>query len=241
MKNYLLKWLIISIAVVGIISLFFVFKVQKKNKICAEVEVTFKDNVTPFISEQNIINHLQKDSVTFLGLASYKIDLSKMESSVRKNPFVKDATCYFGLDGTLRIDIQQRNPILRVHPIAKPGYYIDDSGTKFPLSDLYTPNIKVATGYINEDLNKKLYTFTTYVNQSKFWKPFIEHIFVRPNKDIVFTTQIGGHEVVVGDTSRLEQKLNKLEKFYIRASANIGWEAYREINLKFKDQVICRK
>ena len=86
-----------------------------------------------------------------------------------------------------------------------------------------------------------VYTFTRYVNQSTFWNSFIEQIFVRPNGDIVFTTQIGGHEVVVGDNSRLKQKLQKLEQFYQRASANQGWEAYREINLKYKDQVICKK
>ena len=52
---------------------------------------------------------------------------------------------------------------------------------------------------------------------------------------------MGGHEVVVGDNDRLKQKLKKLEQFYQRASTNLGWEKYREINLKFKDQVICKK
>lgn len=241
MRNYLTRWIILAISLIAIVALFFVFRNQKDNKICNEARIRFTNTDNPMLSNQMILEYLSGNEINFIGVKASTIDLSKMESVLRKNPFVENADCYLDYSGDLRIDVDQREAILRVHPIGKTPYYIDENGHAFPLSDLYTPYVKVATGYITEDLNKKLYTFTSYVNQSGFWKPFVEQIFVRPNGDIVFTTQIGGHEVILGDTTRMEQKLAKLKKFYQRASSNMGWEEYREINLKFKDQVICRK
>ncbi len=241
MKKYLFKWILVTLALVGILILFFIFKTNKNNKACNLVDVAFVNTHHPFLSEKMILDDLRADHIEFMGLPTHKIDLSRMEHSISKNPFILRVDCYFGLDGSLKIDLSQRTPILRVQPIGKLGYYLDEEGKQFPLSPLYSANVKVATGHINQGLNKKLYTFTTYVNQSSFWNSFIEQIFVRPNKELVFTTQIGGHEVIIGDNARLEQKLEKLQKFYSKASSNIGWEVYREINLKFKDQVICRK
>ncbi|MBO6517139.1 MAG: hypothetical protein JJ975_11370 [Bacteroidia bacterium] len=241
MKKYVFKWILLSVALIGIVALFFVFNNKKNKEVVNDVTVNVINSHSPFVSKEMIVQHLRNDSIVFLGIAAERIDLSQMETSVENNPYVEYADCYFSLNGGLTIDISQRTPILRVQPEGTTGYYIDRTGVQFPLSPMYTPNVKIATGHIQNDLNKKLYTFTSYVNQSTFWKPFIEQIFVRPNGDIVFTTQIGGHEVNIGDNERLPQKLDKLEKFYKRASSNLGWEVYREINLKFKDQVICSK
>ena len=109
------------------------------------------------------------------------------------------------------------------------------------MSDLFSANVTVASGNITRAMTDKLYTVASHVHQSDFLKAFIEHIFVKDDGELICTTQIAGHQVVIGDEKQLETKFAKLELFYDRALKNIGWESYREINLSYKDQVIGRK
>lgn len=241
MKKFLIRWIVLGVGLLATITLFLLFKNKNAQQVCQAFEVHFTNNDVPFLSKTEIKQFLDKDTIRFIGEPAKQIDLSKIEAAINQNPYIKNADCYFKMDGKLYMDIDQKTPILRVIPLYGKSYYIDTDGDRFPLSAHHTADVLVATGYIGQNLDSKLYTFTRYVNQSTFWNSFIEQIFVRPNGDIIFTTQIGGHEVVVGDNSRLKQKLQKLEQFYQRASANQGWEAYREINLKYKDQVICKK
>ncbi|MCB9263073.1 MAG: hypothetical protein H6607_11925 [Flavobacteriales bacterium] len=241
MKKYMLNWLMVFVGLVAIVSLFFVFRHKKQNRVCKEVIVEYADNDAALISAQSILEQLKRDTVPTVGLKTTEVPLKRVEKSLRGNVFVKNAEGYFDFEGNLHLKIYQRKPIVRVHPDVGNPYYLDDSGKRIPLSKLHTPRVKTASGNISSVLDKKLYTFVNHVNQSEFWDKFIDHIFVRPNNDLVFTTQIGGHEVVFGDTLRMEQKLNKLEEFYEKASKNVGWEQYSEIDIRFKNQIVCRK
>lgn len=237
----MLRWIVLGISLVVITALFFMFKNKYTGQVCQDFEVSFHHNQPAFLSKVEIQQYLEKDTIRFIGKRIKEIDLSKIEAALNKNHFVRNADCYFKMDGKLAIEIKQKTAILRVIPDGRRSYYLDEDGLPFPLSERHTADVKVATGCITPSLDSKLYTFMEYVNQSTFWNSFIEQIFVRPNGDIIFTTQMGGHEVVVGDNDRLKQKLQKLKQFYQRASTNIGWEEYREINLKYRDQVICKK
>lgn len=241
MKNFILRWVVLVISILAITALFILFKTKNAQQACQEFEVAFHNNQPPFLSKVEIQQFLEKDTVRFIGKRIKDIDLSKIEAGLNKNHYIRNADCYFKMDGKMVMEIQQKVPILRVLPDGGTSYYLDENGAPFPLSTQHTADVKVATGRITPSLNSKLYTFMLYVNQSTFWNSFIEQIFVRPNGDLVFTTQMGGHEVVVGDNDRLKQKLQKLKQFYQRASTNLGWEEYREINLKYRDQVICKK
>ena len=241
MKKFMIRWVVLGVGLLATITLFLFFKNKNAQQVCQSFEIHFVQKQVPYLSKSELKQYLDRDTIRFIGEPIKTIDLSKIEASLHTNPYIKNADCYFKMDGQLYMDIEQKTAILRVIPNVGKSYYLDEDGKRFPLSAHHTSDVKVATGYITSNLDSKLYTFTRYVNQSTFWNSFIEQIFVRPNGDIVFTTQIGGHEVVVGDNSRLKQKLQKLEQFYQRASVNQGWEVYREINLKYKDQVICKK
>ena len=241
MKKYILRWVVLILGLLVTLSLFFFFKTRKQYRVCQNFKVTYRHGQTPLQTTAEIQTYLEKDTIKFLGTSVSQVDLSKIEHALESNPFIQSSDCYFDMNGTLRMELTQKTPILRVIPNQLTAYYLDENGRRFPLSTLYSPKVKVATGFIPNALNTKLYTFISYVNQSEFWNHFIEQIFVRPNGDIIFTTKVGGFEVVVGGVDRLEQKLDKLKRFLLLASPNQGWEEYREINLKFKDQVICKK
>lgn len=240
MKKIWWNWLFIGLGLAVVISLYWIFRGKHNNRICSDFEVKVVNKSPAFVDKPGIASHLRADSVLFIGRNWNDIDLTRIESSLLENDFIEQVDCYAGFDGILHMDITQKTAILRVIPDGKSGYYIDENGHSFPLSNKYTPRVLVATGPIHPGLHKKLYTFTMYVNQSTRWKPLVEQIFVDTNGDLIFTTRLGGHEVVIGDCTRLEQKFNKLDDFYNKVSKRQGWNKYKVINLKYRDQVICK-
>ena len=47
--------------------------------------------------------------------------------------------------------------------------------------------------------------------------------------------------IVIGEVYNLESKFNKLMLFYEEGLSKTGWNEYKTINLKYKDQVVCTK
>jgi cell division protein FtsQ len=65
---------------------------------------------------------------------------------------------------------------------------------------------------------------------------------VNEESDIVLIPKVGDHEIVFGrmDESAVE-RLDNLKIFYREAYPHAGWTTYKQLNIKFKDQVIASK
>jgi len=50
----------------------------------------------------------------------------------------------------------------------------------------------------------------------------------------------GDSVILLGDIDGYREKLEKLMKFYKKGLPYEGWNKYKYIDIRFKDQVICR-
>ena len=91
----------------------------------------------------------------------------------------------------------------------------------------------------------KLLNFVVLVEKDDFWRSEIVQIVVAKGPDgvpeIELVPRTGSHTVIFGSPDDAEEKLAKLLTFYRRGLRNIGWEEYRTINVKYKEQVVCTK
>jgi cell division protein FtsQ len=46
---------------------------------------------------------------------------------------------------------------------------------------------------------------------------------------------------MLGELDGYRAKLDKLQRFYLRGLSYEGWDTYRYINLKYKNQIVCTK
>ena len=53
--------------------------------------------------------------------------------------------------------------------------------------------------------------------------------------------RVGDHVVYLGQPVNLQEKLDRLEKFYRYGLSQAGWNKYSYINLEFNNQIICKK
>ncbi len=192
------------------------------------------------------------------GMRIDQVDVAHLERVLGNNPSIEHAEVYSTIDGVLKLDLIQRNPIIRVFSEAGDSYYIDENGWMMPLSNSYTARVVVANGGIKtnfaegyqlnvldqsqEDKSlKNLFKLASFIRKNKFWKAQIAQIYVRENGDLELVPRVGNHEILFGKAQRIEEKFETLMTFYKKGLSKTGWNGYKTINLKYKNQVVCTK
>lgn len=92
----------------------------------------------------------------------------------------------------------------------------------------------------------KLINFVKFVDSNDFWRSFIVQIHVEGTEteqkydpDIEIVPRVGNQVILLGGIDGYQEKLDKLLVFYKNAIVYEGWEKFKYINLKYKDQVVC--
>lgn len=185
------------------------------------------------------------------------LEIREIESLIAKNPYVSKVNVFTSINGRLLIDIVQRQPIVRVST-NKGNFYIDTNGDVLPLNSKYVSRVTLVNGmlknYSYKDLEgknihsiegendlKDIYYLANFIYHDKFLKALTEQIYVNKNKEFEIVPKIGKQLILLGDVSELDDKFRKLELFYKHGITRRGWDRYKLINLKFKNQVVCTK
>jgi cell division protein FtsQ len=236
---------------------------KQQRLVCNAVEVCVVDSLrNSFVFTKSIHNFLQQKGINLIGKNFADINLSNLESIISSYPPVEKAVVYKTNGGKLVIEVQQRNPILRIIDINNDSYYLDDKGYMMKLSGNYTSNVIIANGNIktgfpvNNKINvltlqenakgkkvllAELFKLAKYISKDKFWNAQIEQIFVNASGDFELIPRVGAHIIIFGDYNDCEEKFGNLMSFYKNGLPITGWNTYGTINLKYKGQVICTK
>jgi cell division protein FtsQ len=266
--KYMKKALNISIWVFvfgGLVTLFsFVNKDRKQSK-CNGLEIVIDHSKEDFfINEADIRNMIRNMGYNIDSQSICEIDIRSIEQMLNSKSTIKNANVYCSIAGKVTIEIEQRTPVLRVYSKTGESYYIDEEGWLMPLSDKYTKRVLIANGNIAESyalryhtnmsslksfekgekskcILNDLYALTSYINASDFWKAQVIQVYVNEEKEFELIPRVGNHIIVLGGIDNMEEKFNKLMVFYKKGLSKTGWNEYKTINLKYKNQVVCTK
>ncbi len=215
-----------------------------------------------FVDSQEIKNSVYERFDTLPGQPFDQLNLSSIENFISQKVYVSNADVYRTIEGKLKVDVVQRKPLARVINKNGHSFYIDKEGNPMPLSNDYTARVMIFTGDIDSrysslvelseqskdefnegdlKLLKDIYKIAAYINNHNFFHAFIDHMHFSSDGSFELIPKNGSHVVEFGNTERMEQKFNKLMLFYNKGLTNIGWNKYSNINLKYKNQVICAK
>jgi len=225
--------------------LFSVFFMRPKtdDTVCKNIEVVVVDTLrSHFIGKKEVEKMLKNAGLNIVGEKMSEINTGLIEKKLEENKLIKNAECYKTIGGSIKIEIYQKIPVIRV--MGNSGnYYVDNERGIMPVSDNFTAHLPIATGYIDKDFaTTKLYDFALFLQENKYWNSQIEQIHVLPNKDIELTPRVGNFQIILGplDDNYVEN-LDKLKVFYDKGLNKVGWNRYSVINLKYKNQVVCTK
>lgn len=212
------------------------------DKACTDlqIEVVASGGIAYLNSEQ-VNAYLRNANMQPVGKKMAEINTAILEKTLETNRLIKEAVAYKTIDGTVRIKVYQRVPVLRV--ISEKGnYYVDSERQIMPIPNYFAAHVPLATGNISDEYAKnQLFDFAQYLRKHKSWNEDIEQIHILSNLDVELIPQKGNHSILLGKMEDYEENLDKLALFYKKGLDKVGWNKYSVINLKYKNQVVCTK
>jgi len=251
-------WFFISAALVAAVG--FAEK-SHQEVLCKGLEVVVVDSTGHFFVSPGDIQELFKSkSASVEGKPMSSIDFSMMEKRTMTNPYLQSAQIYATIDGRIRIEVAQRNPVIRVINYNNEHFYIDNNGVFMPIGDDYSTRVPVASGYIFDRITQRsldfavpmlktsckpvleqVYEIALFIQNDGFWSSQIEQIYVNEKFEIELVPRVGNHTILLGNSEGLESKMGNLLRFYQDGASKLGWQSYSKLNLKFANQVVCTK
>lgn len=229
---------------------------EHKKITCKELLVSIDYNgAEPLISADELDRTIYDAFDSLVGKKLSDINSSAIENYVNEIDFIESAEVYSTINGTMKIRVRQKSPILRVINASGQNYYIDRHGTLMPVKTGRSSRVLIASGHIARSYSDtldaslplvvprlhELYRLSNHINQDAFLKAQIEQIYVTDDGEYELIPKVGRHLIVFGDISDMENKFAKLKVFYEQGMKKSGWTVYKKINLKYKDQVVCEK
>lgn len=249
-------WGVLGSLLVGMIFLF--VEMQQKSKRCKGIIVKLDETAEyPFFTEQDIENLLTLKGVdAIVGMSFSKINLKGLEKRVLKNRLINKCEVFRDLSGNLVVAIEQQHTVGRFIPTTTPsqeipmsaslGGYLTESGEIVPLSARFAARTVLVSGdFFNKTPNLKslkgqqLITFLKNLQQNPFWKAQVAEVIVNKDSELTLVPQVGQHQIDFGLPDDIEIKFKKLKIFYKTILPLNGWNKYKRVSVKFKNQIVC--
>lgn len=241
------------LALLSTTTVFVVSAVQRKrNTDLDKVEITLVDSkdmqhMLTKAEIKKVLNDKYKQNLTGISLTAIKPE--QIETVLQAIPYVKTAEVFIDATQKLNIRIKERMPILRVIGNDGSSYYLDEDARRMPLVANFSPRIMVATGEIKTastkndsslDAMKDLIGLAQDLKKDPFMDALVDQIYVDSIGDYILIPKLGSQRIVLGNRTDVEKKFKKLSLFYKEGLSREGWQKYRTINLKYRDQVVCQ-
>lgn len=217
-----------------------------------KIEIDYPNDDAHFVTEASILQLIQsKPGFKCKGLSYPEVNTLELCKYIEENNrLVRHVSCYHTPDSLLRIDIEQRNPILRVKSevsvrdekgSAMKDFYVDNDCKMMPAQLGTAIRLPLATGYVSAERIESLCDFAMFLKTDEFWRDEITQINFRQNGDVELVPRVGNHTILLGSFDNYKKKLKHVRTFYEEVLSRKGWNVYRVINVKFNGQVIGEK
>lgn len=219
------------------------------NRPCGEIKINIHHQAgAHFLEEKDALRLLTnngKDKI--VGIPMGNISVKKLEQRLLGNIYVKKCQVAQNLKGTLFVDIQLVKPIARVVRSGKPDFYLDSLGKVLPVVEKFSARVMIVTHEFTKDLpnfvdnedDKQLFNLVQFIHNDPFLRAQISHIDVDRYGQVKLYPQIGHQVIEFGNMYNLAVKFDKLKLFYKKIIPLKGWNAYKRVNLRYQNQIVC--
>lgn len=205
------------------------------------VDIIFKGEETHFVTSSDVKEIVANKSGNITAQDRTTVDLNNLEKGVLQNKLIKDAEVYVTIDGVLKVEVNQKKAIGRVVGEAE-SYYLDEEGSRMPLSDNYAERVLVIEGSVRSETQGELKQMLDVINADEFLKQEITGISIQPGEVIYLKSRVNTFEILFGSFNEMDRKLMNYKAFMQYAiNEKIDIDSYKRINLKFTQQVVCSK
>ena len=183
------------------------------------------------------------------------INVDSVLNALNANPWIISAKADINLKEYLDVEIEECDPIVRVYGKNGKSVYIDNNGDIYPTNNQYVPRLLVVSGVdfpvdklgnVNDEVYVKTKLPQTFnlvkeVLNDNYSKSCVRQIHYDKKKNYIFSVNNTNIIVIFGDVNEIREKLLKMKHFFDKMQGNPELDNYKEINLNYKNQVVCTK
>jgi cell division protein FtsQ len=215
---------------------------------CQSIVVNINPNSPRFLDEDEIAAMIEKSGEPIIGQRLSAININRLETKLSTFTTLDNVEIFRKVDskglsfkGKLVISVDERTPVVRFKSSTE-DYYMDQKGIRVPVSSRFVERILLAEGTIPDEIIKKSFLkMADFVNKDDFWRAQIEQVFVQANGELLLVPQVGDYLIEFGTPDDYELKFRNLRAVYQQGFKNIGWNRYKTISVKYRNQVVCTK
>lgn len=260
------KWfgvLVIPLVIVVLVILVKTTSSSYDESVCQGHKIIIKNpNNNNLVEEQEVISLLSEKYGLLVGKKMDLIDSEKIRTILVKHPYIKKAKIYKGLDANIVIEIDIRDPLLRVFPYKGDSFIIDRNGDLMPLLDDRSFDILVLSGKIS-CLPDSVYGKNIFSLQSeyclgveaiisslviakaldgdKIFRNLFSQIWINSTNDIELIPLIGDFTIKFGGSENINEKLERIKILYTEVVPYVDLRMYESVNITVSNQLVFRK
>lgn len=260
------KWLKITLGIVALLLVIVTMVYAYRSQMTTEMEspeIIIRIDGEPLIMKEEIEEFLRTRQLFYPKMKFEQINFEQIETELKSMSEILDVKVYARIGSKWVVDIRQRKPIVRIFNKFGETFYIDALGSIVESNVYHTSRALVASGNISDKATIKtldsiinndslktihslddIYRISNYVCNDPFLTAQVSQVYLREDGDFILIPQIGDHIIVFGTADSDEEvnsKFTKLITFYKEGIIFEGWNKYSEINLKYRDQIVCKK
>lgn len=241
MKRF--KWHNIRLVIIVLLMVFLYSFSSKRNgkRQIKEVNITFYEGQENMFITHEMVNNLLKQNLGgSLSIQKDAVDLSTLEAVLDDHGMIEKAEVFSTVDGSLNAHIKQKSPTVRFIS-ANTSYYVDKKGTTMPLSENFSARVPLVVGsYAEKDKNDYISLFNE-ISEDEFLSKDITGIKILPSGSVLMESRNYNYTIVFGKPALIDKKLKNYKAFFHHAVKDTLIKQYKEVNLMFTQQVVCKK
>lgn len=223
----------------GAVFFLFAFAEKRNNsRKLTEVNLQFTNSENLYVTEEAVNKLLIQNDVEVETVAKDTLDLNRVEAVLDAHEMIENAEVFMTIDGRMGATITQRKPIARV--LGSQPYYIDRQGSIMPLSKFYSARVPLVSG-ISEEHLEEVFPLLDYIRNDPFLTVHITGVNRLSNGMYEMEVRQQDFAVHFGKIEDIERKTKNFKAFYQKAMKDKKLNAYKKVNLQFRDQVVSTK
>ncbi|MBD3724671.1 MAG: cell division protein FtsQ [Flavobacteriaceae bacterium] len=238
-----LNWYNIRLVVIVVLMVFLYSfsSTRNENRKIKEPTISFaKGQENLFITHEIVNNLLKQNLGGTYNIKKVKVDLNTLETVLDDHEMIEKAEVFSTIDGSLSALITQKTPIVRFVS-SNDSYYLDSKGIKMPLSENFSARVPLVTGSLAENGTEKYIELFNEISKDDFLSKNITGVKILPSGSVIMTNRNFDYKIIFGNPIYVKKKLDNYKAFFYHAVKDTLVKNYKEVNLMFTQQVVCKK
>lgn len=204
--------------------------------------ISVADSLNTRFVTQAEVSHECDDIMQWITERKHRdVDLNLLESKLRASDRIEYVNVAVLNNGTLAIDVVPMVPVARVFDQSG-SYYINAEGKRISADPRYHVDVPVVVGRFTEKYPPaRLLPLLSHIAANPVLDALVSTVKQEADGNILIIPTIRGHVINFGDTSLVDNKFDRLRRFYRKVMPVRGWETYDTLTVKWRGQIVATR